>query len=431
MKNIILLPADSYVVISKTVLSRNDTNVISMLYEPIIGYTAVALFYTLFDDLDKYSMMGEEYTHHHIMSVMGISMDDFVEARKKLEGVGLLKTYYKEEKDINHYVYLLYSPVSSYEFFHHPILNVVLYNNLGKEEYNKLLDYFKVPRVSLKDYSDITESFSSVFKTVPGTLEVNEKIAKRTTGNINISSNIDFDFLIESIPKNMYSDKCFNDDVKNLINTLSYTYSLDTEALISIVRDSIDEKGLIDKNYLRRSARNFYQFRNEGQLPTIIYSTQPEYLKKPAGDKSNWAKMVYTFENTSPYRFLKAKSGGAAPTSRDLNIIESLLIDQKLKPGVVNVLLSYVLKVNNGRLNKSYIESIAGEWKRLKVETVEDAMKRCEKEYKKRKKSMKSGPTKKKESFESIPVWLDKENKEDAASESDKEEMDDILNTLV
>lgn len=431
MKNIILLPADSYVVISKTVLSRNDTNVISMLYEPIIGYTAVALFYTLFDDLDKYSMMGEEYTHHHIMSVMGISMDDFVEARKKLEGVGLLKTYYKEEKDINHYVYLLYSPVSSYEFFHHPILNVVLYNNLGKEEYNKLLDYFKVPRVSLKDYSDITESFSSVFKTVPGTLEVNEKIAKRTTGNINISSNIDFDFLIESIPKNMYSDKCFNDDVKNLINTLSYTYSLDTEALISIVRDSIDEKGMIDKNYLRRSARNFYQFRNEGQLPTIIYSTQPEYLKKPAGDKSNWAKMVYTFENTSPYRFLKAKSGGAAPTSRDLNIIESLLIDQKLKPGVVNVLLSYVLKVNNGRLNKSYIESIAGEWKRLKVETVEDAMKRCEKEYKKRKKSMKSGPTKKKESFESIPVWLDKENKEDAASESDKEEMDDILNTLV
>ncbi len=431
MKNIILLPADSYVVISKTVLSRNDTNVISMLYEPIIGYTAVALFYTLFDDLDKYSMMGEEYTHHHIMSVMGISMDDFVEARKKLEGVGLLKTYYKEEKDINHYVYLLYSPVSSYEFFHHPILNVVLYNNLGKEEYNKLLDYFKVPRVSLKDYSDITESFSSVFKTVPGTLEVNEKIAKRTTGNINISSNIDFDFLIESIPKNMYSDKCFNDDVKNLINTLSYTYNLDTEALISIVRDSIDEKGLIDKNYLRRSARNFYQFRNEGQLPTIIYSTQPEYLKKPAGDKSNWAKMVYTFENTSPYRFLKAKSGGAAPTSRDLNIIESLLIDQKLKPGVVNVLLSYVLKVNNGRLNKSYIESIAGEWKRLKVETVEDAMKRCEKEYKKRKKSMKSNPTKKKESSESIPVWLDKENKEDAASESDKEEMDDILNTLV
>ena len=179
MKNIIVLPADSYTVISKTVLSRNDTNVISMLYEPIIGYAAVALYYTLFDDLDKYSVTSLEYTHHHLMSIMGISMDNLIEARKKLEGVGLLKTYFKEDKDINHYVYVIYSPVSSYEFFHHPILNVVLYNNLGKEEYNKLVDFFKIPRVSLKEYDDITESFSNVFKSVPGTLEVNGDFAKK------------------------------------------------------------------------------------------------------------------------------------------------------------------------------------------------------------------------------------------------------------
>lgn len=427
MKNITVLPADSYVVINKTVLSRNDTNVISMLYEPIIGYTAVALYYTLFDDLDKYSMMGDEFTHHHLMSIMGIDLESLIDARKRLEGVGLLKTYYKKESDINHYVYLLYSPISSYEFFHHPILNVVLYNNLGKDEYNKLLDFFKVPRVSLKDYEDITEGFSNVFKSVSGSLEVNSDIAKRNTLDLQIKSNVDFDFLIESIPKNMYNPKCFNDDIKSLINMLAFTYNLDTEALISIVRDSINEKGLIDKNYLRKSARNYYQFRNDGSLPTIIYSTQPEYLKKPEGDKSNWARMVYTFENTSPYRFLRAKGGGSQPTTRDLNIVESLLIDQKLKPGVVNVLLSYVLKINHGRLNKTYIEAIAGEWKRLGVDTVEDAMKRCEKEYKKRKKSS-SGKTSRKEDK---PAWLDKDIKKEDASLSDEDEMNDILNTLV
>lgn len=427
MKNITVLPADSYVVINKTVLSRNDTNVISMLYEPIIGYTAVALYYTLFDDLDKYSMMGDEFTHHHLMSIMGIDLESLIDARKRLEGVGLLKTYYKKESDINHYVYLLYSPISSYEFFHHPILNVVLYNNLGKDEYNKLLDFFKVPRVSLKDYEDITECFSNVFKSVSGSLEVNSDIAKRNTLDLQIKSNVDFDFLIESIPKNMYNPKCFNDDIKSLINMLAFTYNLDTEALISIVRDSINEKGFIDKNYLRKSARNYYQFRNDGSLPTIIYSTQPEYLKKPEGDKSNWARMVYTFENTSPYRFLRAKGGGSQPTTRDLNIVESLLIDQKLKPGVVNVLLSYVLKINHGRLNKTYIEAIAGEWKRLGVDTVEDAMKRCEKEYKKRKKSS-SGKTSRKEDK---PAWLDKDIKKEDASLSDEDEMNDILNTLV
>ena len=191
------------------------------------------------------------------------------------------------------------------------------------------------------------------------------------------------------------------------------------------------KKGLIDKNYLRRTARNYYQFRNDGSLPTIIYSTQPEYLRKPEGDKSNWAKMVYTFENVSPYRFLKAKGGGANPTSRDLNIVESLLVDQKLKPGVVNVLLSYVLKVNKGRLNKSYIEAIASSWKRLNVETVEDAMKRCEKEYKKRKKNTSAVSNKTRKADSSIPIWLDKNGTTEEASSKEQEEMDDILNTLV
>ena len=80
------------------------------------------------------------------------------QAREKLEGIGLLKTYIKEG-NTNNYVYLLYSPLSSEEIFNHPILNVVLYSNLGKEEYNKLINLFKVPRINLKDYSEIKSNF--------------------------------------------------------------------------------------------------------------------------------------------------------------------------------------------------------------------------------------------------------------------------------
>ena len=55
------------------------------------------------------------------------------------------------------------------------------------------------------------------------------------------------------------------------------------------------------------------------------------------------------------------------------------MIEQKLNPGVVNVLISYVLQVNDQQLKKSYVETIAGQWKRLNIETVEDAMKLTEK----------------------------------------------------
>ena len=191
--------------------------------------------------------------------------------------------------------------------------------------------------------------------------------------------------LISSIPSSMINDRCFSKEVKELINSLSFTYQLDTLAMQGLVRDSLNEKGMIDKNLLRKSCREYYQFEHAGDLPTVIYHKQPEYLKKPAGDRSKWAKMVYAFENLTPYQFLKAKYKGAEPTDRDKRLIENLLIDQKLNPGVVNVLIAYVLKINHEQLKKSYVETIAGQWKRLNIETVEDAMKVAEKEHKKMK----------------------------------------------
>ena len=151
MKHLTILPADSYIVINKTTITDADRKLISMLYQPIIGYTAVSLYNTLIDDLDKLELMSEELTHHHLMSTMQLKLDDIVIAREKLEGIGLIKTYVKKG-NINSYVYLIYSPITANEFFNHPVLNVVLYNNLGKKEYERLLNYYKVPRVNLKDY---------------------------------------------------------------------------------------------------------------------------------------------------------------------------------------------------------------------------------------------------------------------------------------
>ena len=144
--------------------------------------------------------------------------------------------------------------------------------------------------------------------------------------------------------------------------------------------------------------------------------------------------MVYTFENITPYDFLKAKYKGAEPTTRDLKLVENLLIDQKLSPGVVNVLLAYVLKVNNQKLNKNFIESIVGQWKRLNIETVEDAMKITEKEHKKMKKIMNKNTTPKTTKIvkeEPLPAWFDKNIENENPTEEEKEELESILKELV
>ena len=437
MKNRTILPADTYTVINKTVIHDSDRRLVSMLYQPIIGYTAVSLYFTLLDDLDRSELMSYDLTHHHLMATMQLKLETIVEAREKLEACGLLKTYFKAG-NINQYVYLIYSPMSAHEFLTHPILSVVLYNNLGKKEYERIVNYFKIPHVSLKDYEDITASFDEVFTSVSGNvMELGDTIRKRESRQPLIEKGIDFNMLISSIPSSMVNDRCFSKDVKELINALSFTYHLDTLAMQGLVRDSLNEKGMIDKAQLRKSCREYYQFENAGDLPTVIYNKQPDYLKKPAGDHSKWAKMVYAFENLTPYQFLKAKYKGAEPTDRDKRLIESLLVDQKLNPGVVNVLIAYVLKINHEQLKKSYVETIAGQWKRLNIETVEEAMKIAEKEHKKMKtllnktksnKTSKSTTTKK---DASLPAWFDKELDNTETTPEEEEELNQILKELV
>lgn len=438
MKNLTILPADTYTVINKTILSDRDTKLISRLYQPIIGYTAVSLYLTLLDDLDKLELMSEELTHHHLMATMQLKLEDIIIAREKLEAVGLLKSYVKKDT-INHYAYLIYSPLSANEFFNHPILNVVLYNNLGKKEYEKLLNYYKIPRINLKDYEDVTSSFNEVFTPIKGTiLKLEEDITKRDSNNILINKGIDFNLLISSLPKEQVSEKCFSNETKELINALSFTYNLNTLDMQGLVRNALNEKGLIDKTLLRKSCRDYYQFDNNGALPTLIYNKQPEYLKKPQGDNSKWAKMVYTFENVNPYQLLKARYKGAEPTDRDKRLIENLLVDQKLNPGVVNVLISYVLKINNEQLTKGYVETIAGQWKRLNIETVEEAMKITEKEHKKLKKlietrNAKDSPKKHSQKTDNskLPSWFNMNPETTTTTEEDTKEMEEILAGLV
>ena len=132
-------------------------------------------------------------------------------------------------------------------------------------------------------------------------------------------------------------------------------------------------------------------------------------MKEPVGSNASIDKIIYTFENVSPYEFLKNSYNNAEPTARDKRIIENLMIDQKLSPGVVNVLIDYVLKTNNKKLNKEFIETIAGQWKRLGIETVKGAMEICRREHKKVSKNISINKNKKEVSNGSkLPEWFDK-----------------------
>lgn len=416
-EEVTLLPADTYQVVNKSILSDTDRKYLISFYEPIIGHLATSLYLTLVNDLELNSQVSRDLTHHHLMSILKIPLKTLKNAREALEAVGLLKTYFKSGS-INNYIYEIYSPLSPNEFFNHPILNIVLYNNIGATEYEYLKKQYQKIKIDTKDYKDITKRLDEVMDSginIPGSDAI-----ERSINDVSVGDKVDFDMILSSIPKGVINEKAFTKKTKELINQLSFIYKIDTLKMIELIRSILNEFGMIDKNALRLQARRMYQF-NNGALPTLIYRSQPEYLKSPAGDTSMRGKIIAMFESINPVDFLRNKYGGTKPTNRDIKIIESLVIDLEMPPAVVNVLLDYVLRKNNNKLATNYIETIAGQWKRAGLKNATEAMNFAEKENKKYTKKFDN------EKVTKEPVWFNKVNEASEVTEADKEELENLL----
>ena len=69
-----ILPADTFIVLNSTILNDNDRKLLIMLYQPIIGSDAISLYFTLWTYLDKTEIISKEWTHHHLISSMHMSL---------------------------------------------------------------------------------------------------------------------------------------------------------------------------------------------------------------------------------------------------------------------------------------------------------------------------------------------------------------------
>ena len=422
----IVLPADTYILISKSILNDQDRKLITMLYQPIIGSIAANLYFTFWSYLDRYQDNNLEFNHYHLMTNMQLKLDDIIEAREKLEGIGLIKTYiHKSDNSIKKYIYEIYSPLNAYEFISSPLLNTLLINNIGNEEYDKIISLFKSKIIDLTQYNEITCSFSSVFKisneNVISNIETNVKRSEKN--KVNIESKIDINSIITLIPDEMLNKKNITKEIFTLITNLSFVYNLNEEQMKDIIINSINAAHTIDREKLKLNCQSFYEFNNGGRLPGIIYKKGENVSKN--SDNSNRSKMIYAFETTSPYDFLSSKYGDSKPTKTDLKLIEYLLDNLSMQPGVVNVLIDYVLKTNDNKLTKSYVETIAGQWKRSNITSVPSAIELAKKEYNERKKIKKS------ENTSSSPKWMHKQIESTIATKEEQEQISNMLKELV
>ncbi len=411
-----VLPADSYIVINKTILNDKDRNILFQLYQPIIGSIAINLYFTLWSNLDRNNINSMEYTHHFLMSNMRLKLEDIMEAREKLEAIGLLCSYVKKG-NINEYIYELYSPLDPNEFLNNPILSITLYNHVGEKEYKKLVELYKEIKFNKKDYENITLKFNDVFEVVNTDFIELSDIKKRNSLEISVNS-VDINNVLSLIPDEVLN-KNINNETKELINKLYFIYNFNDDVMSKIIRNSIGLKQTINNDLLKENAKKYYCFENRGKLPSIIYKNQPEYLRSKVSNTSLKSKMIYQYETLSPYEFLCNKTDVEKLNKSETNLLEMLLIDYNLKQSVVNVLIDYVLRINNNKLVKNFISIIALEWKTSKIETVEEAMRQATQDYKLKKKVKKE-----------MPKWVGQDAKQEYATQEEIDELEKLMNQV-
>ena len=414
-----LLPLDNFVVINKTILENQDRLILTLLYQPIIGSISISLYLTLWSFLDRNKVNSLNNTHNDLVISMQLKLDDIKEAKDKLEAIGLIKTYLKKG-EVNNYIYELYGPLSAYDFLNDPILNTALYNNLNKKEYKRIIDLFSMPKIDLKGYQDISCSFNDVYNFVSMNKNENSNIKKVSHLDLAFEPNINFNEVLSLIPEELLNIRSISKDTKELIYELSFIYNLDNEQITEIIKNSLVDRK-IDIELLKENCRSFYRFENKGNIPKLVYQNQPLALRQSQPNNSKKARLINQFENMTPYEFLSSKQD-SKPTDKDMRIVEYLIAEQKLNPGVVNVLLDYVLKINNNKLVWKFVEHIAVQWKRSNIETVSDAVDFAQKEYLNNNKK-----TKGKQKVEVVPSWIDQDIESDLLSDDELKELEKEL----
>lgn len=398
-----LLPVDHYQVRANGVIHPYDQKIVTALYQPLVGAVATSCYWTLWNETHEGDWSAVK-THRSMMNRMQLSLDSIYEARKRLEGIGLLETYVEEREGQERcYYYHLQPPVSPHHFFNDGMLNIYLYNQVGKRHFHELKRQFMIETIDLDHCEKVTASFNDVFTSIHLTEMRTEESSemedalKRDEGHdyvvrdreqgIHLSEDVfDYALFYEGLSSFIVPKQDLTEQWKEGIIKLAYIYKIEPLEMQKLVEHTFMTHDEPDLETLRKDVQEWYLIEHDQNLPSLSRRTQPELLKtKPKADhlQTDEDKMIHYFETTSPYDLLQMIGEGSKPASSDLKLVEQLMFDQKIPAGVVNVLIDYVMRTNDLKLIKAHVEKIAAHWKRKNIQKVPDAMALAKAEHRK------------------------------------------------
>lgn len=358
---------DFYEVYLNSIISDFDHDTLTMLYQPIVGSHAISLYLTLYADYKKKSEIA---SLEDLLLEMGIDITILTEAKNKLEGIGLIRTYYKKDKGQSFLKFVLYAPKTPKEFFDDILFKGLLISRIGEKKVQQYLRRYKTKKLDLDGYNEISASFNDVFKSsldedvYSSTLNIVGGYGRKV---IDVSKGFDNAKFLSSLENFNILPKAIKKSDMKKISELALLYGVNEDIMGDYVSQAYrpDEKEKIDYDMVKELCvkDKSYQVLRKNGSNNIAYSSSSKMGKK--------VEMMQTY---SALDYLKIKQNNGAVSPSDVKLITELNESYGLNSSVINVLIDYCLERNNNQLSRTYVTKIAASINREGISSTLDAM---------------------------------------------------------
>ena len=359
---------DKFKLITYQNIDIDERNVVTLLYQPLIGCGAFSLYLTLWSLIDRSRLKTPEYHHSKLFDLINISPAKFISTRKKLEAIGLLVVY--ENEDL--LLYELKAPLSAEEFIKDGSLGAYLFSQIGKANFDDIVSLFRISSIEKSGFKNITSTFDEVFESVPSLIETEETFINRSKSKITFNNDFNFEVFFEGLSKNFVDRRKITTRVKEKISRLAYVYNLDEFSMQKPFIDAVGRDKSINLDLL--SKRTVYWFRLENNTNSVKLQEKGKAKKVVEDIALTNDQVIDLCETSNPLDILN-ELFNVTPAAVELRIIEQLLEKTELPSEVVNFLIVFVYGYLGSFPSYNYFEKIAVDWQRRGFSTIKEVKK--------------------------------------------------------
>lgn len=441
------------------VLTTVQLQILTQLYQPIVGTESLGLYLTLMNQPLEEGAWSYRQMHSRLVLAMNIGIKNIDEARQQLEAVGLIRTYRDKASHANYQrqtlIYDMQVPLSAEGFFEHPYLSTALFYQIGDESYYALIKNWQQEDLDLSHLSEISQPFTAVYSDMnlsvrrQELMEAIEGVRFKESVNPNQelvdleTIDFNFDLYYQILQSDNVDIRTISHGVLEQVATLGHYFQLDEQAMAKVTKLAQNAfTGHIDIGDLRSYAQKYQYFssRKQGDEPQQAESTQrleantqrkEELSKKYPHFTNEELDIVIICEGLEPANFLQQmkESTGGFVTSEEQYYLKDLSQRSKLSDAVLNMLIYYLIVFRRRpTFEKGFSSRTANEWQQQNITDPAQALDYllAQKQMKEKQTEIRNKQIQQKSSWsksktrsrrqETIPSWL----KEQSTSEEEQ-----------